>query len=503
MKKKLNPLFLNTIKTLNNNYYLIDPINRTFFPLPILFNYLMNQKGINTFDNSFGILTNNLREKGYLISKQRIKLLKRQLEFFKFNFLGKDIKNKVEYTRLLNDLLIEDNLKNTKQVIFEVTDKCNLDCTYCCYGPIYTNYDKREGNIIDFSIIKTTIDYYIKVWKERACIPNEHINISFYGGEPLLAIKTIKKTVKYLEEIDLPTDFFIFSLTTNGLLLKKCAAFLVEKKFQILVSLDGDAECNEYRKNHVGVNSFPTIRKNLEFIETNFPEYFKNCIRFSSILHNKNSLKKIDDFFRSENLTAPSIGELSTSNVKNHISFSELYRSFNCEVDSISKLKDFYSSSLASADSLSFFRKYCTKYYENFYALLNSNQTKIIVPTSTCLPLSLRIYISINGKIFSCEKIGHKYSVGFVNSETGISLELSKAIEDFNKLVSTYKLQCEKCYIRFDCKICAFKEGDLSSGQQCKEFKSDKEFIALISLFLSIIEEYTGLYHKAISVSIG
>lgn len=39
---------------------------------------------------------------------------------------------------------IEQNLINLKQLVFEVTDACNLRCKYCGYADLYEGYDKRE-----------------------------------------------------------------------------------------------------------------------------------------------------------------------------------------------------------------------------------------------------------------------------------------------------------------------------------------------------------------------
>lgn len=35
-------------------------------------------------------------------------------------------------------------LANLPQLVFEVTDACNLRCKYCAYGEFYEDYDCRE-----------------------------------------------------------------------------------------------------------------------------------------------------------------------------------------------------------------------------------------------------------------------------------------------------------------------------------------------------------------------
>jgi hypothetical protein len=47
----------------------------------------------------------------------------------------------------INGYHIEKQIANINQIVFEVTDSCNLKCSYCGYGDIYGNHDQRlESN---------------------------------------------------------------------------------------------------------------------------------------------------------------------------------------------------------------------------------------------------------------------------------------------------------------------------------------------------------------------
>ena len=76
---------------------------------------------------------------------------------------------------------IEQNLINLKQLVFEVTDACNLRCKYCGYADLYEGYDKRENTYFPFKLAKLIIDYlYNKVnalyeW-ERNFLPTAPID---------------------------------------------------------------------------------------------------------------------------------------------------------------------------------------------------------------------------------------------------------------------------------------------------------------------------------------
>jgi sulfatase maturation enzyme AslB (radical SAM superfamily) len=55
----------------------------------------------------------------------------------------------------LNSEHISHALANLPQLVFEVTDACNLKCKYCGYGEFYGNYDSRGNK----KFIHKTIDY--------------------------------------------------------------------------------------------------------------------------------------------------------------------------------------------------------------------------------------------------------------------------------------------------------------------------------------------------------
>ncbi len=39
--------------------------------------------------------------------------------------------------------MIRSQLRDVKQIVFGVTDSCNLKCKYCGYGEFYNDYDEK------------------------------------------------------------------------------------------------------------------------------------------------------------------------------------------------------------------------------------------------------------------------------------------------------------------------------------------------------------------------
>ena len=83
--------------------------------------------------------------------------------------------------RKISHLDIEYSLANLKQLVFEVTDACNLRCKYCAYADLYEGYDQRENLKLPFQKAKLIIDYLYEYWEKRYCIEvNDPITIGFY-----------------------------------------------------------------------------------------------------------------------------------------------------------------------------------------------------------------------------------------------------------------------------------------------------------------------------------
>ena len=160
-------------------------------------------------------------------------------------------KQNVRYVYSMDENVVFNQLVNLKQITFEVTDACNLRCLYCAYGEYYNFYKERKSQFMPVSFAKNIVDYLVNIWTNNASSSSSRdVMISFYGGEPLLNMPFIKQVVEYVERIKVENLNFKFSMTTNSILLDKYVDYLVCKKFDLLISLDGDEFAHSYRVDH-------------------------------------------------------------------------------------------------------------------------------------------------------------------------------------------------------------------------------------------------------------
>jgi radical SAM protein with 4Fe4S-binding SPASM domain len=105
--------------------------------------------------------------------------------------------------------------------------------------------------------------------------------VSFYGGEPLLALNLIKRVIHLVEEKgrNLDGKRGSFNITTNGTLLDDDTIhFLVQHNVNVLISLDGPKEFHDrYRVFHDATGkkkgTFDVVMKNLERFVELYPTY--------------------------------------------------------------------------------------------------------------------------------------------------------------------------------------------------------------------------------------
>lgn len=148
-----------------------------------------------------------------------------------------------------------------RNLMFFVTEACNLKCTYC--------YESKQGVHDSARMLKQvdaerTIDAYFEGSPGR-----EALTITFFGGEPLLNPKVIRESVAYAKHKALELGKEVgFTITTNlTLLTEEMAEFLASERFHVMVSLDGDKEGNDrYRKTVEGQGTYDVVKRNLQIL---------------------------------------------------------------------------------------------------------------------------------------------------------------------------------------------------------------------------------------------
>jgi uncharacterized protein len=145
-------------------------------------------------------------------------------------------------------------------MVLNVTNQCNLSCTYCYeYGEdkIVDTENGRKPKFMSEETARDSVDF---MFRESGANPIAHL--TFFGGETLLNFAVLKKAVAYAEARAAALGKRVeFSLTTNATLLKpEVIDFLVEHRFGVTVSIDGPREMQDkFRVFQNGTGSYDII----------------------------------------------------------------------------------------------------------------------------------------------------------------------------------------------------------------------------------------------------
>lgn len=149
--------------------------------------------------------------------------------------------------------------REVKALCLHICHDCNLRCRYC-FADEGAYHSRRE--FMSLETAKKAIDFLIENSGNRRILETD-----FFGGEPLLNFDVVKETVYYAKEQAAKRGKkFLFTLTTNGLLLKDdIADFLNREMENVVLSLDGRKEVHDaVRKTANGKGSFDLVIENLK-----------------------------------------------------------------------------------------------------------------------------------------------------------------------------------------------------------------------------------------------
>lgn len=128
---------------------------------------------------------------------------------------------------------------NLKALCLHLAHDCQLRCAYCFAGGGAFGGDR---SLMSPEVGRAAIDLLLKEAGER-----EHLEVDFFGGEPLLNRTLLMELVVYGErQANAIGKKLHFTLTTNTLELdREILEFLREHRMGLVLSLDGRPEVND------------------------------------------------------------------------------------------------------------------------------------------------------------------------------------------------------------------------------------------------------------------
>lgn len=138
--------------------------------------------------------------------------------------------------------------------------------------------------------------------------------------------------------------------------------------------------------------------------------------------------------------------------------------------------------------------------YKDYNELLRTADHQKFIPTGTCLPFSKKIFLSVNGKILPCERVGHHNSLGKVDAD-GVTLDAVEISRKMNRQLDKIRSTCMSCYRADTCVTCIHNM-DKKDLTRCPSFMDVDDYSRYLSTRLSKLEENPEHYSRILDEAV-
>ncbi len=379
-------------------------------------------------------------------------------EYESYNAYGYFSDIKVREIKHPSTDLIEGYLnRKINMMTLQVTQNCNLRCSYCVYSDFYNSGQRTHtGKRMAIETALKAVDFLAE-----HSLDSEFVSITFYGGEPLLEMNLVKKVVEYAEKVFKGKELR-FSVTTNATKLdEEIVEYLVKKDFVLMISLDGPKEIHNTNRRFAadGKGSYDIIVSNLRKIKEKFPDYFRK-ISISMVIDPQNDFDEINSVFDKEsvfselNVHATVIDDIYSLE---KVSYSEEY---------IAK-REYHSflAYLAELDRINI-GEISPIAYEEISDMKSKSKMKGKVkklsytdaPGGPCIPGQTRLFVDVDGNLFPCERVSESSPAMIIgNLKEGFFYENARKILNIGALTAD---ECKNCWAFRRCNLCARNADD-------------------------------------------
>ena len=400
------------------------------------------------------------------------------------------LQNKVE-TIEYNPQFESDSLKKEKgkkleALLLNVTESCNLSCSYCIYSGSYENERTESNSNMCFETAKKAIDRFMTLSEKRTLI-------SFYGEEPLNNMGLIKGIIDYAKKA-YPKKTLVFSMTSNLCDADKHINAIVENEIYINMSLDGPKQIHDMnRRFKDGRPTYDRIIENLRKLEEVSPGYVKTHFTQNVTCKNPENLPEIIKFLEENEQFI--VSRISKVEPKGLI---EGVRKGHRRSNAFNFASDYLNSILSEKDP-GILRTLFDQNIRDIVIRSSEIMPEELMLNGCCYPGNRKLFVDTDGQFYMCEKFGRRLPLGSVDD--GISQDtIDDVIERFLDIRNNY---CTRgCWGQRLCTPCIQSskdpKGDISEdglAQICDSNKS-QILIALTNyVFLSkenkkILEDY-------------
>lgn len=335
-----------------------------------------------------------------------------------------------------------------RQIVLQVTQNCNLRCSYCAYSGSYYNRTHTNKRMRVETALRA-VDFFL----ERSS-GVEEVTIGFYGGEPVLEFDLIKQVIDHVEK-HYPSRKVRYNFTTNlTLFTDEVIDYVLEKNIQIMISIDGPQPVQDkYRTFVNGKGSFATVIANARRIRERDPDYYQTCFT-NTVASPGEDYESIREFLDHSELFGPlhsSFTQVNEVGLKEEVTYGdEYYRMVRREKF---KMLLFTLGEIDSSRASRMFSRDKANLLHTYRGLMGGGtlHSRKGHPGGPCVPGLHRFFVDVDGNFYPCERITEDAAFQVGNLDTGFDLEKVEKIINVGRCT---KEECLTCWAFLHCGTC-------------------------------------------------
>lgn len=323
----------------------------------------------------------------------------------------------------------------------EMTQQCNLRCSYCCYSGSYRERRTHHSREISYAVLDSVV-HFIMV---HAALSSEDITICFYGGEALLA----KSKIQYLIEKlgGLLGDKVRFSLSTNGLVLTEPIIDWIcgHERLLVNITIDGSEDMHDAHRVMVdGKGSYKTIISNLSTFKKKYPNEYNNRVRFLSTVYSLKDVELLSNVWDNIDVLAQHPPVHISHVIPNSEDVQRTYDTKDIKDSFYSKAFEEYKVGKNTI---------MTDYFGKLISIVGRRSLTPLLNhlrITTCYQDMFSCFVNVDGDLYQCEKFCDTYKIG--NVCTGFDEQRMKEIQ--RTFTNRKNKFCHSCWAQRLCRMC-------------------------------------------------
>lgn len=385
------------------------------------------------------------------------------------------------------------------ELVLQVTQACNLVCSYCPFANITDNAYQRNHSSkkMNWETAKKCIDLFADYSAEM-----DDVGICFYGGEPFLNFELIRQAVAYADQVFVGKKM-TYSLTTNGTLVTdEIIAFLVQHNFKVMFSIDGPASIHDINSRKAdGSGSYQQAVSSLKKLSTAYGSRSFERLMINSVVNPETDFDEVlplfdDPFFLSNKVriaTTLASDDKLEKTLGSRDDFLEKfnYHRFAAMMKMFGFIKDIELNPILEQFILMLLDKTVWNDKEN--ALLSS----VSAPSGPCIPGQRKLFVNADGIFYPCERVNElSKDVQMGNASDGFDLKKADRILNIAQLTEK---ECKKCYAFRHCSICAVTASDangFSAAQKLRRCAKVKSKFNSTLRLVALNKEIDSVYKR-------